>query len=284
MRDKDATVAGDTRKSEGVKARGGEAEKRVRDATDRRASKRIANRGEAILVPLADKKEYGPVLAKIREGLQGDTDGVRRVRLTRAGDILLELVKGAGDSYGIQGRIKEKMGSEFEVRRLSPLGAVEYRDVDLTVTAEEAEVRLREAIGSMGATSEPVPIRIRRGPMGTQMITCVTSADVANKLMEACRLRIGLTYVTPRLAPRVTQCMACCGLGHYARECRVNPPGKQTCRNCGLLGHKMSECRGLTSCAICVREGLNGEEVRHLAGGTRCPAYRREVARIRNGR
>lgn len=248
----------------------------------RKRNRKMINKGEAIIVPLTDKENYHKTMGEIREGLGNCQEGIRKVRLTRGGNILLELEKDPICASKVQEKLREKMGPDVLIRKLTPSATIEFRDVDPTVTVEEADARFREAMGITDGYSEKIlSVKIRRGPMGTQIVSLVAPLESVRRLMEIGRLRLGLTVVTPRLIPRVTQCMACCGFGHFARECRENPNGPPICRGCGLSGHKMEECTKPLNCTLCRKDGLTGENLMHLAGGTRCPVYRREINKIR---
>lgn len=87
---------------------------------------------------------------------------------------------------------------------------------------------------------------------------------------------------TSRVLPTVTRCYKCHDIGHVAARCPVVESGREICRRCGSMDHKMQECSNEPRCTLCIK--VNKGTVRHVTGSLACPVARERSKECKLGR
>lgn len=72
----------------------------------------------------------------------------------------------------------------------------------------------------------------------------------------------------------VQTCFRCLGFNHWVQECRMK---EETCRRCGVVGHRASACRSEVRCRDCEFKGFPAD---HRMLSVACPVYGAMVARV----
>lgn len=130
--------------------RGVETDRRIQDKTrdDRakvRNTPRRGNKPQAIAVRFGKEMSFADILKKVK-GVSGTTpEGVKSVKQTRAGNLLIEFTPGA-DLERFKRNIDGKQGEEVEVAKLQEKMDVEIRGSDPSVDKEEVWDAIRREL------------------------------------------------------------------------------------------------------------------------------------------
>ncbi|CAI6364139.1 unnamed protein product [Macrosiphum euphorbiae] len=232
--------------------------------------KRVRAKPDAVLIKAvkADGDDpttsYATIAARLKEKVDLTSMGVtiERTRMTKAGNLLLEVGGKQPAPIALSDAITAAIGNLGEASVLQQKVAVEFRGVDVTANEDDVRNALRARSGE-----EPFRIgKMRRSPGGQKQVDALLSLRVAEALLFEGRMKIGWSTCKVRLKERSSRCYRCQGFGHYAANC-TGPDRTKTCMRCGEDGHIAVRCNKTPSCPLC-RD--NGFKIDHISGGEAC--------------
>ncbi|CAH1107096.1 unnamed protein product [Psylliodes chrysocephalus] len=229
-------------------------------------TKKRKQKAPAIMIRQKDKS-YEDILRDLKSKISRERvpEGIKMIRKTRAGDLIVEM----DDEEGIKSLREEinKNISEATVKILKRNKVViNIYDVDAVTSAEE----IARAVGAYTG-AEAVEVRSLR-PMegGRQAATVELDEEEANKLFKEKEVRIGWTRCRVKERVDVGRCYRCGSINHIARDCKEPPMGEK-CRKCGDEGHKAADCKEeKLYCWTCKTDG-------HRNASFKCPVFRNAV-------
>lgn len=125
------------------------------------------------------------------------------------------------------------------------------RDLDDITTKEEICERLAEELG-VDEESLNYPIKsLRDSYVGTQMEVVRLTSDLAEKIVEAGKIRIGWVVWRVREQLKPTKCFKCWQYGHLTLNCKESVDRSNLCMKCGKTGHRVGESQVEADCILC---------------------------------
>ncbi|KAK9297128.1 hypothetical protein QLX08_009063 [Tetragonisca angustula] len=238
--------------------------------------KKINRSGAIVIIPIGRevkgtdfKDTCRMVLSKAKDKLNCTT----KIRKTQDGYLLIELKK---DTNVIKTatEIQTIVGDDFKVKPLVDKIFIEIRDLDPIISKEKIKSILMRILHTK--QEENVMVRqLSTAWRGTQRAIIELTVNEFKKLQRIKKFKIDMIHTTWREVPMVTRCYKCHHFGHIANKCKMTFDAIECCRRCGKVDHQIKSCRSRPCCAICRDEGKKGEDLKHVAGSIRCPAYRR---------
>lgn len=277
----------DRKKREEDKKKAREAKKKMQEEEANRKreeemKKRIRKappppKSEAIVVKATSEKTFADLFKKLKTEAADKMEGIQMVRRSRGGDLIIEMEKNS-NPLAMEQTVRATLGKEFTVRKLTPRVSLEIKDLDPTMEKEE----IRHAIAGkldLGEMAESeVEVRaVRFGFGGTRTAIVTVPVEVANKLGEESKIKIGFTNCRVSRAMNITRCYRCHAFGHMSYECKEKLNGKEMCRRCGTEGHQINGCNATRCCILCIRQGIPAANAEHVAGAINCPQYKKFV-------
>lgn len=244
----------------------------------RRPRRRI--KPEAVLVRIEQGGTYLDTYKTIASELKSLKNGVKGVRKTRTGHLLIEIgqdskVEEVGE------KVRSKLGEGAQVRLLQETTTFQLRGLDPIISKDEVAADMAEA-----GKIDPVEVSVQTlRPLrdGTQVAIVRVPTRKVNGELRSGRIRIGLVVCRAKILPDITRCFRCHQIGHVGTECRNLEKGKYLCRKCGSEGHNMETCNSSPRCVLCSKSGMEGIGTRHVAGALNCPTFRGKMASGING-
>lgn len=244
----------------------------------KRRRKRI--KPEAVLVRIEPGGSYLETYKAISGELKTHIKGVKGVRKTKTGQMLIEIgpeVK----AEEVRNSVRKGLGEGVQVRVLQETMTLQLRGLDPIISKEEVATDMAEAGGI-----DPADVTVQTlRPMkdGTQAAIVKIPARKVNGELRSGRIKIGLVICRARILPEITRCFRCHQNGHVGAECKNLEVGKSLCRRCGQEDHSMESCERSPRCVLCANTGLEGTNVRHVAGALNCPAFRGNIRKPKYG-
>lgn len=138
-------------------------------------------------------------------------------------------------------------------------------DIDGATTDED----LIEAIMTVTGTNDREVVKIRSmrtNRNGGQVAIVAARKDIAEKLLRADRIRVGLINCRTREWVHLVRCFRCLQYGHQQSECKEED-NADACRKCGEKGHKEKGCEKESYCFTCKTRGHRNSEMK-------CPHFK----------
>nr|XP_034194928.1 uncharacterized protein LOC117611121 [Osmia lignaria] len=238
-------------------------------------TKRKRMKPQAIAIRFEASMSFSEVLKKVKKTVGPSPEGIKGVRQTRAGNLLLEFTPKA-DVEAFKKVIDGKLGTEVTISRLQERMDVEIKGIDPDVEGEEI---LAAVFTELSCPKSDVRLKIlRTDPRRNKIAIIEGPAASLNNLVEKGKIRVGWTIATVKEIPRILRCFRCHALGHVAAACKRFPETETVlCRRCGAQGHSLRECKDEHCCRLCVEKGAAIGEANHVAASIRCPIYREAV-------
>lgn len=145
------------------------------------------------MVKTTEGKSFADLFKKIKSGAGDKLDGIRTVRKSRGGYLVIEMEKEANCTEFTR-IVRETLGQENSIRRLVPRVTFEFRDIDPTLEREELQQELAKKVGLQANESHSIEVKIMRfGFQGTRTAIVALPAATADELGEEGKIRIGYT-------------------------------------------------------------------------------------------
>lgn len=262
----------------------GDKPKEARTVKEKVVSKKVKPKADALSIGIENGKPemYADVLKKLKSDskLKELGNQVSRIRKARNGDMLIELrdpaVKSTAYKELIQDAVREAGVEKFKVKALTQEIVVECRNMDEITTADDLRDSLKSEFRLLDSQCDG-KIRMRRSYGSTQIGTIKLPVDVANKLLEAGKIKVGWSVCELRIQREPLRCHRCLGFGHMKANCKGEDRSK-ACWKCGEVDedkHQSKDCKKAPKCLLCSeRDGNN-----HSTGSLRCKAYRDAAAK-----
>lgn len=241
--------------------------------------KKRAARPDAIVIKACSEVSYADILKKVKRDAKLHTLGenVKGIRKTEKGELIVELCRPEHEKLlQFKDAVQEVLGGDAEVRSVTHEIIIDIRDIDEVTTKEEVAEALEIFLGKSLQMSDVKSLRRSYG--GTQIATVGLNAPLANKLIEAGKIRIGwvVCRVRQKISPR--RCFKCLDFGHIAANCKSTNDYTNCCIKCGERGHKIKDCTNNAKCLLCSK---TNEDSRHVTGSAACPRFKKAVEAIR---
>ncbi|XP_053968811.1 uncharacterized protein LOC128870235 [Anastrepha ludens] len=238
-------------------------------------------RKDAIVVKSAGNISYAEILKRVKTepSLKELSNNIQGVKKTAKGELLLLLEKTSDPNTSkVHEAVKAALGESVDVRALTELRQVEIRDLDEITTKEE----VHEAVARQFQELE-IPISailgLRKAYGGTQTATLKVTPEIATKLTEANKIRIGLVICRIREKIEPKRCFKCMEYGHVAVSCKSSADLSNTCFKCGNKDHQAKNCTQTASCIMCKKK--KESDTAHAMTSSKCPQYLRALKEIR---
>lgn len=156
---------------------------------------------------------YADLLRKVKTAVGVNNKGIKQVRKTKDGAVLLVLDKKENRVGDLKKTIEENIEGAKTRRAIR-----EVADLDPTITKQEVEAAVKERLG---ATEHQVEItKMNQNRFGDQMALVAIDRDLVAEARQITRLKIGLAPCRIREWQKVQRCFRCWDYGHEARECK----------------------------------------------------------------
>lgn len=226
-------------------------------------------RGEALSIAMGGNLTFAEIVGKLKENTGPEAHGIRGLRRTQNGNLLVEFNKGR-DSTELYNKLISKMDESCTIRRMIPKMDIEILDIDPTVETEELKETIQKNIN---VGRQDIRIKIfKTTKVGLKRAIVEIPTKGMINLEGKTKLKIGWTMCRVKVITKVTRCFKCHDIGHRAISCHIIGDEHLVCRKCGEPGHTITECKGTPRCILCIKRGYKGD-IGHVAGSFRCPVY-----------
>lgn len=220
----------------------------------------------------AGGSSYADILKEMKNTIKPDKIGVgiKKIRKTNDGNVLIEMTKGEGQARKLESAIKESFGNNLEVQTVVEKYLLDIRDMEETTDEGEITNAILRATGETGY--DRIKVRnIRDFYGGTKQALVEVPRNIAVTLLRRNRVKVGLVLCRVRRKIFAKRCFRCLEQGHIVRDCR-GKDRRQTCMKCGIDGHKLNGCKNDPRCLICLEAGR--QDVNHFIGASSSCSYK----------
>lgn len=233
--------------------------KPVDKPAEQATTRRRESRPPAIMVDIT-KEDFPALAQKIRGGVDKNVigDRVTGMRQARSGGLLIEVRGDQKEVEEIRAEIARSAGSEVAVRSLQRKRLVELRDLDEWTSKEEVSAKIASFTGEQEESFRVLSIRKQYG--GVQVAVISAAPELAEKLVEAGRLTVGMVSCRTRYCEGKVKCYRCLGEGHMAKDCK-GEDRSGCCRECGVSGHRATKCDAPAADRVAFRAVLGGRSL-----------------------
>jgi len=215
---------------------------------------RQRKRSDAVIIETTSEK-YSEVLKKIKSGANMEVIGnkISGIRQAKSGGILMKIAGGPAAADAVRSEVHRIIDKEARIYSPTQQVLVEFRELDSLTSKEDLA---DEIIRNTSTTREATKILSLRLTYGeTQSALVLMPSELAARVTEGKRMRIGLVYCSTRIRERWKRCFRCLKFGHEAKTCS-GPDYSNCCRRCGKSGHRAVNCQAGTEETAAFRRSL----------------------------
>lgn len=216
---------------------------------------RKRNSSDVLIVETPPDK-YSEVLKRIKNGANMEVIGnkILGLRQAKSGGILIQTVGGLDAASTVKSEVLRIIDKDARVYSPTKQVLVEFRGLDSLTSKEDL---VDEIVRNVDTTQEAIKILSLRETYGeTQSALVLMPSDIAAKITERKRMRVGLVYCSTRIRERWKRCFRCLKVGHEAKTCS-GPDNSGCCLRCGIAGHRAANCQAGTKEASEFRRSLH---------------------------
>lgn len=222
------------------------------------------------VIVAAEGKGYAEVLRAIKTNVNIDQlgVGVKAIRKTAQGDIMLEL-KGGKDKA-------ESFKQAIQTANVATRVKIQNNEEIVHISGIEGDIEKDEVIeaikisAGITAAEDIKLLSIRPGWSGRQNAMVALRKGPARDLIKRGSVKIGWTLCGVRARVNVVRCYKCLEFGHRSSDCEGTDKSG-ICLNCGEDNHRAKDCKNASFCLTC-------KVVGHRAEQTRCPHFRQLIS------
>lgn len=246
--------------------------------------KKVAReRPNAIIIRPKEREQFAEVLKKVKQNPAANeiSKCVDKIRRTAAGDMLLILTKNDTDKTAqLKITMAELLGEEATVVTKVQEVELEIKDLEEIVTKQEILEAIQKTTGEGNEVTIDAIKSMRKAYGGTITATVKLQANVAKKILDHGKIKIGWVNCRIKSVQKPTKCFRCWRYGHLAHNCKEKVDKTKLCMKCGEPGHKVADCQKEAKCVLCLEDG-NIEDCAHIAGSGRCVVFRKALQVVR---
>lgn len=213
---------------------------------------------------------YADLLKKVKVAVGDGKDGIKDVRKTRDGSVLLVLEKGKERAVQLTTKLKTEIAGATTKRITKDCTVFNVFDVDEVATKEEVAKAIADKIPGASGKVEVTNIRPTRNEK--RIATIAVANEVAAAVGRMGRVRIGLAPCRIKERKEVIKCFRCWDFGHESRNCK-GADRRGLCLRCGEAGHIAAGCTKEENCPMCAMKG-------HRVGSGKCQAFRKALQAV----
>ena len=231
----------------------------------------------ALVIEKKGDLSYAEILSRLKkdESLKDAGNCVQKVRRTNAGKLLIVLTKESSEKEAeVHQQIQGALGDLASVTSRVQETDIELKDIAEDTTEEEVFAAIQRELGADVDIAQTCVRSLRYAYDKTQTAAVRLTPSAAERLLNLKTIRIQWSSCRIREVVRPPKCFRCWDFGHLSRSCKSETDRSKCCIRCGENGHKAAECTAQPHCALCAGKG-NESSVNHIAGSSRCPAYKR---------
>jgi hypothetical protein len=194
---------------------------------------------------------FSEALEKMRKNLNLSAENQIQSIKEKPGKMV---IKAKGDPKTLLEEVQK--ASELQVKERSRPIFLIVRNMDQLTTKEEIQKALMDASKAPGIYKEEVEVTsLRNAYGGTQKATVKVSKRMAEDILVAGKVKIGLVVCPVSRQEQLVSCFRCWETGHRARQCK-GPDRSNLCYKCGDEGHKAGVCTAeQEGCTKCHKKG-----------------------------
>ncbi|XP_015115566.1 uncharacterized protein LOC107040138 [Diachasma alloeum] len=255
----------------------------------RKTQKKLAVRPKALIIHLKEKEKYAEILRRVKKdsACEKASECVEKIRRTTTGDMLIILSKKTTvEGSQLPSAIVDLLGEKAEILSKEPLEELETKDLDLEREKEDVLEALRKVVGEEHKIGSEVVRSLRMAYGGTQTASVTLTAAAVKKILgEDDHGKIKISWVNCRIrrVQKPVKCFKCWHYGHLATRCPSAIDRSKVCVRCSENGHQAKECQNDPLCALCSENGST-KNCAHVAGSSRCPAYKEALQKLTSKR
>lgn len=181
-----------------------------------RAKQAIPRSRTPALIIGSGKDDFPELVRTLRKKADAAVIGnaISRMRQSKNGQ-LIDISGDTGAAEKVRAEVERSLGPDVPVKKVERLHPIEVRDLDAETNREE----LLQILSSLGDPGVRV-VSLRASYGGTQTAVIMATNEVAKRLCETGRVRVGLVYARVRLTELLTRCYCCLAYEHMSRVFR----------------------------------------------------------------
>lgn len=242
------------------------------DTRGKNSIKRKRIKPQAIAVRFDTSLSFAEVLKRVKKTVGASPEGLKGLRQTRAGNLLLEFVANA-DIETFKNKIEGKLGSGITITKLQGRIDLEIKNIDPDAEKEDILAALQR---DFHCPLNEVRLKTLRTDPRKNKTMIINGPEVLFRpIAEVGKIKIGWTVATIKEVPQLIRCYKCHSIGHMAVNCS-RFPNKDIilCRKCGTTGHGIQNCDRPPRCLLCAERGVDEKLLSHVAASIKCPVYK----------
>lgn len=214
-----------------------------------------------------EEMSFAAIVKQVKDQIDIDKTGVRvrTVKQTRSGGVKIEVTaKEEGKGQQLREEITKILQERASADIVASKKAILFKNLDDLTTKEDVIEAIR--INVPQAKDATLTAYVTKGKFRNSA-TVWLAKDVAFKLIQMRKMKIGWVYSTIEEKIVPTRCYNCHKFGHIARNCKEEKVITSKCMKCCQEGHKALDCPNNEFCLTCNKSG-------HRTDTMRCPKFK----------